>query len=86
VKWDGIPFTPTIVTPEYLVWDVPTAGKWLWAAYVGIALQIDQETEPASLLTHTVEISPQPVEDRYDDNAVTWVDRVNETGSQPERG
>lgn len=71
--------TPTLITPEYLVWDVGLleAGD---RQNIGIAVRIDPETEAGSLLTHTVSISPKPGEDRYDDNTATWVDRVNEPG------
>ena len=77
--WGWIPITPTTITPETLVWDVGQMDNGAWQN-LGIALQIDPQAQPGSLLNLTVEISPQPMEDRYTDNSSTWIERVNEPG------
>jgi len=74
-----IPITPTIIMPGYLVWDVGLLENG-YGMNLGVVVQLDPQAVPGSVFTHTVEISPQPQEDRYDDNILTWVEKVNEPG------
>jgi len=46
----------------------------------GLAGESDNGASPGTVLTGTVKISPQPDEDRYDDNEATWVEVLNSSG------
>ena len=73
------PITPTLVTPDYVVWDVGPLDNG-FAHTIRVALQVDHDAPPGTVLTNTAEISPQPQEDRYDDNSSTWVETVHNAG------
>jgi len=73
------PVTPTVVTADYVVWDIGTLDNG-YDDNIGVALEIDNDLSPSAVLTNTVEISPQPEEDRYDDNTSTWVETLHDHG------
>jgi uncharacterized repeat protein (TIGR01451 family) len=73
------PVTPTLETPEYVVWEVGTLENGYNANY-DIQLAIDSNAIPGTVLTNTVEISPQPDEDDYKDNVGTWVEMLYDHG------
>jgi hypothetical protein len=62
-----------------VVWDIGTLDNG-YDSSIGVALEIDDDASPSAVLTNTVEISPQPQEDRYDDNASTWVETLHDYG------
>jgi len=74
------PVTPTVVTADYVVWDIGTLDNG-YDSNIGVALEIDNNASPGAVLTNAVEISPQPEEDRYDDNASAWVETLHDHGA-----
>ncbi len=73
------PLTPTLITDEYVVWDLGTLDNGYFD-FVSVRLDIDDTPPLGTLMINTVEISPQPLEDRYDDNLVTWSYPLNDAG------
>jgi uncharacterized repeat protein (TIGR01451 family) len=79
-SWDAIgPVTPTVETPDYVVWEIGTLDNG-YAANYELQLLIDADAAPGTILTNTLEISPQPDEDDYDDNADSWTETVYDHG------
>ena len=80
-SWDQqqYPFPPDIVTDQYLVWDFGQVPNG-FHRNIGVRLAIDPATPVGAALPITVTISPQPVEDRYDDNQRSWLEFVNPPG------
>jgi uncharacterized repeat protein (TIGR01451 family) len=79
-NWNLIgPITPTFVPPNHFVWNVGTVDNGYWGNFE-IVLQVDSDADPGTVLTNTVEISPQPSEDSYDDNVSTWVEMLYDHG------
>jgi uncharacterized repeat protein (TIGR01451 family) len=74
-NWNLIGQITPIVGPGYAAWEVGTIDNGYWDNYV-VLLWIDGEASLGTSLTHTIAVSRQPIEDRYDDNALTWVDVV----------
>ena len=82
-SWDAegqiYPITPTIITPGYLVWDIGTLMNGFQKS-LSVWLTIDPQALPGTILIHTAEISPQPLEDRYDDNILQSIEKINDFG------
>jgi uncharacterized repeat protein (TIGR01451 family) len=79
-SWQGWqPFTPSLVTDEYIVWELGTmmAG---FRQDIGLRTHIDSQTPVGAELPFTISVSALPGEDRYDDNQVSWVETVNDYG------
>lgn len=74
-----IPIIPKLVTDDYVVWDLGTllGGQ---NDDLGVALDVESDAPVGTVLTNTVEINALPGEERYDDNADTWVESVHGTG------
>lgn len=74
------PVTPTVVVPgEYVVWDFGPIDNG-YGNNLGIVLTIDPGAAPGTALTLTAQVNTLPVEDDFDDNALTWVDTLNDYG------
>jgi hypothetical protein len=72
--------TPSLVVPgEYVVWDVGSLDNG-YGGRMDIVLEVDANASSGTLLTHTVQITSLPVEDDFDDNAIAWVDMLNDYG------
>jgi uncharacterized repeat protein (TIGR01451 family) len=68
--------SPTLVPPSQIVWDVGEVVNGHRGNFE-VVLQIDSAPDAVgSVLTNTVQISPQPDEDDYGDNSATVVDQV----------
>jgi uncharacterized repeat protein (TIGR01451 family) len=83
--WEWTPYgevdyPPDVVTDDYLVWYAGALENGFWQN-VNLILKIDDDAPVGSLLTHTVQINRLPLEDRYDDNQITWVDPLNDFGN-----
>jgi len=81
--WDWgnwMPFTPTIVTDEYLVWDL---GNLLngYQRNIGVQFKITEDTQPGTLLVFDNKVVGDVLEYRYDDNLLTYEETVNGEGS-----
>ena len=77
--YGDVDYPPDVIGPDYLVWHAGTLENGA-RQNLQIILRIDGEAPVGDLLTHTVEINRLPVEDRYDDNRITWVDPLNDYG------
>jgi uncharacterized repeat protein (TIGR01451 family) len=78
-NWNYIgPVTPTFFPPNHYVWDVGAIPNGVSGRYE-VVLQIG-DAIPGTVLTNTVEISPQPSEDDTGDNVSTVVEMVHEHG------
>jgi hypothetical protein len=72
-------FTPTIITEEYLVWDVgnfPNGYRY----DVGISFRIADDASPGTPLVFENRIMGQANEYRYDDNVLVFNETVNPYG------
>ncbi len=84
--WDGsFTFTPTVITDEYLVWDVGSAfpnGDFPngYNFGIGIVLKISPDAAPATPLVMQVNATGDALEYRYDDNSVVYNETVNVNG------
>ncbi|RLB01871.1 MAG: hypothetical protein DRG59_13470, partial [Deltaproteobacteria bacterium] len=79
--WQGQqhPFTPDVVTADYVVWDLGTLENGP-DNYFEVRLGVDDTAAPGALLTSTLDISRHPSDFHYDDNSVTWTEILNPTG------
>ena len=75
----SFPITPTVITNDYVVWEVDGIDNGYGVGF-GVELDVDYGATPGTVLTNTVEISPQPDEDRYDDNVSIWVETLYDHG------
>lgn len=73
------PVTPTVVTAEYVVWEINGLANGFWENWE-VILDIDSFATPGTVLTNTAVVSPQPDEDSYTDNVDTWLEKVNPPG------
>ena len=73
------PMTPAEVTAEYVVWEIGGLDNGYNASFT-LMLDVNGDANPGAVLTNTVQISPQPEEDSYDDNVATVVETLYETG------
>ncbi|MFZ0547110.1 MAG: PKD domain-containing protein [Candidatus Promineifilaceae bacterium] len=73
------PVTPTVVTNDYVVWEFPSLANGFWENWE-VVLDIDGSVTPGTVLTNTAVVSPQPMEDSYDDNVDTWLETVYPPG------
>ncbi len=84
----GYPFTPTLVTDKYVVWEIGTLDNG-YGFNFEVALGVDPQATPGQELVNTVCITRLENEDRYDDNTRSWTEvlynhgpnlRVRKTG------
>jgi uncharacterized repeat protein (TIGR01451 family) len=73
------PITPTVVAADHIVWAIGTLDNG-YRDTIGVELHVDADAVPGATLTNTAQISRQPIEDRDDDNQITWVDTLNAPG------
>ena len=73
------PVTPTQVTAAYVVWEINGLGNGYGGEFE-VVLDVDSNAIPGATLTNTIEISPQPSEDSYDDNVSTVVETLYDHG------
>lgn len=73
------PVAPALVTADYVVWDLGTLDNG-YGWNMNVALAVDSRAPVGTVLTSTATISPQPREDRYDDNSSTVVEVLHEFG------
>ena len=73
------PFTPIFTGTAYVIWEINGLDNG-YGGNFEIALRVDSDADPGTVLTNTVEISPQPAEDSYDDNVSTWVETLYDHG------
>jgi len=76
------PFPPALVTAGYVVWEIGTLENGFDRNFE-VALLVDQDAQPGTVLTNTAEISPQPEEDSYEDNEAFWVETLFDFGPNP---
>jgi uncharacterized repeat protein (TIGR01451 family) len=77
--YGDVDYPPDVITDDYLVWDAGVMDNGFWQN-VNLVLRINDDAPAGTLLTHTMDINRLPLEDRYDDNRITWVDPLNEPG------
>jgi uncharacterized repeat protein (TIGR01451 family) len=63
----GLPLTLITATAHYVVWELPGLDNGYGDGFE-VVLDVDNDALPGTILTNTAEISPQPIEDEYDDN------------------
>jgi uncharacterized repeat protein (TIGR01451 family) len=73
------PFAPVLTTAGTVLWEIPTLDNGYGFEFE-VELQIDGGAAPGTALTNTAEISPQPEEERYDNNIAVWVEALQEPG------
>lgn len=73
------PVIPIITETSYVVWEIDSLDNG-YSNYFEVALRVADDAVPNTVLTNTVEISPQPNEDNDDDNMAMWVEILNEFG------
>jgi uncharacterized repeat protein (TIGR01451 family) len=71
--------TPIEATADYVVWDIGMLDNG-YGSDLGVALAVGSNAPVGAVLTNTAEISPEPDEDRYDDNTSTWVEMIHDYG------
>ena len=72
--------TPTIVTQDYVVWDIGDFPNG-YNEGVGVQLMIDNSTAPGTPLEVEYSIKGDALEVRYDDNVLTYQEIVNGYGA-----
>lgn len=75
----SVPLVPVSSGPGYVVWNVGPLDNG-YASNIEVALMVDAEALPGTILTNTAAVSPQPDEDSYDDNTSTWVETLYDHG------
>jgi len=73
--YGGPPVTPVFTGTDYVVFEVAGLDNGYSGGFQ-VALQVDSNALPGTLLTNTVEIERQPVEDNTDDNISTAVETL----------
>ena len=73
------PVTPVLVAANYVVWDLGTLDNG-YSDNFEVALRVDANAIPGTVLTNTVTISPQPDEDADYDNTSTIVETLRGHG------
>lgn len=73
------PFAPDTVTADYVIWNLGTLENG-YGSNFGVRLDVDSSAVSGTVLTSTFEITPHPTDYHYDDNAVTWVETLNDHG------
>jgi uncharacterized repeat protein (TIGR01451 family) len=73
------PVTPSVVTDDYVVWDIGSLGEGMWGR-INLHLGIDWLAPPGTVLTHDVRINSLPDEYDTEDNQIEWVDTLNDYG------
>ncbi len=76
---DGLPFDPVVNTGDLVVWEIPEIGVGESQSFF-VRMNIGPDVPVGSPLTNTVQITPLPGEDSYDDNTSDAVARVNPPG------
>ena len=71
----GNPFPPTTQTADYVVWEIDGLDNG-YGGNFEVVLDVDAGASSGTVLTNTIEISPQPAEDSYDDNTDTHVETI----------
>jgi uncharacterized repeat protein (TIGR01451 family) len=71
--------SPTLTQDGYAVWNVGHMANGQ-RMDVRLSLWIDEATQPGVPLDIQIDISPQPWEDRYDDNTLRYQEQVNDFG------
>lgn len=88
--WDGrghysyayppdVVVTPTLTQDGYAVWNIGHLANGD-TKVMGVELSIDAADQPGTPLDIQIDISPQPWEDRYDDNTLRYQEQVNGHG------
>lgn len=72
-------FTPTIITDEYLVWDLGTLLNG-YNKGIGVQLKIADSVQPGTQLVFENTVMGDMLELRYDDNVLTYQETVNGDG------
>ena len=72
-------YTPTLVTDEYLVWDL---GNLLngYNKNIGIQFEIAEDVVPGTQLVFNSSVMGEELEYRYDDNHLTYRETINGNG------
>jgi len=73
------PVTPSLVTDNYVVWDIGTLGEGIWRR-INVHLKIDWLASPGIILTHRVWTNILPNEYDTADNQIEWMDPLNDYG------
>jgi len=71
--------SPTLTQDGYAVWNVGYLANGQ-RKDMRLALWIDPAAQPGTPLGIQIDISPQPWEDRYDDNTLRYIEQVNDLG------
>jgi uncharacterized repeat protein (TIGR01451 family) len=71
--------SPTLTQDGYAVWNVGHLANGV-RKDMGVVLWIDAAAQPGTPLNIQIDISPQPWEDRYDDNTLRYQEQVNDDG------
>ncbi|MFN2228748.1 MAG: hypothetical protein ACK2VA_03170, partial [Anaerolineae bacterium] len=69
--WGGYEFVPLDVTDEYAVWEISSLANG-YNGDLEVVLAVDPDAVPGTLLVNTVEVTPLPGEDTYEDNSAGW--------------
>jgi uncharacterized repeat protein (TIGR01451 family) len=79
-NWNPIgQITPTLQTASQVVWSIGDLDNGA-QGNLELRLRVDASATPGALLTHKVEIAPDPAEYHYDDNVLVWTDLLNAAG------
>lgn len=73
------PVTPALTTPAYVVWEIAGLPNG-YSNDFEVTLDVDNAAAPGTILTNTIEISPQADEDSYEDNTSHWTETLNDHG------
>jgi uncharacterized repeat protein (TIGR01451 family) len=75
----GEPFTPTLVTDDYVVWELDGLENGFWD-HINLVLDIDAGVPTGTVLLNSAEITEIPYERSYVDNVSQWSETVNDSG------
>ncbi|MBN1177775.1 MAG: DUF11 domain-containing protein [Anaerolineae bacterium] len=76
---EPIPFTPTLFTDDYVVWEFGELENGFWDNFI-VIVGIDPDVPADTLLLNTAEITELPYEWSYADNVSTYGETVNDPG------
>ncbi len=75
----GTPLAPAFVGADYVVWEFPGLDNGYQDGFE-VVLDVDADALPGTLLVNTIQVSPLPGEDTFDDNTSTWTETLYDHG------
>ena len=77
--WGGFEFSPISVSNSYVVWEIPNLENGLRGEF-DVHLKIDPDASVDQTLINSVEVTPLPDEDTYEDNQAAWTEIIRDSG------